>query len=195
MRRIVMFNRVSVDGYFADADGGLNWAVPDPELDAEAGQGMPDIDTMLFGRVTYDIFESFWPTAGDEDPHAAGRRSPAIKAMAKFINEQKKLVFSRTRKQLPWQNSEPLGAFSPAKVEKLKQQPGKNIIIFGSGSIVSALSQHGLIDEYRFIVNPLLLGDGHNLVRGLPRSVPLELLDIKRYGSGNLALRYAPKRG
>lgn len=194
MRRIVMFNRVSADGYFADAGGGLNWAVPDPELDAEAGQGVSDIDTMLFGRVTYDLFEAFWPTASDEDPHAAGRRSPAITAMAKFINEQKKLVFSRTRKQLPWQNSESLGAFSAAKVETLKQQPGKNIIVFGSGSIVSALSQHGLIDEYRLIASPVLLGDGRNMIRGLPRSVSLELLDIKRYGSGNIALRYAPRR-
>jgi dihydrofolate reductase len=193
MRRIVMFNRVSVDGYFADADGGLNWAVPDAELDAEAQKGSTGNDAMLFGRVTYELFEAFWPTAGDEDPHAKGRKSPAIQAMAKFINENAKLVFTRTRSELPWQNSQSLGEFSPSKVRALKEQPGKNIILFGSGSIVSLLSEHGLIDEYRFIVSPLLLGEGDNMIRGVPRSVPLELLSVKRYESGNLALGYAPK--
>ena len=190
MRRIIMFNRVSADGYFADAEGGLNWAVPDPDLDVDASSGSNGIDMMLFGRVTYDLFEAFWPTADDEDPHAPGRRNPSIKHMAKFINDNKKVVFSRTRKELTWKNSELIRDFTPAAVEALKKQPGNDIIVFGSGSIVSELSEHRLIDEYRFIVDPLLLGKGKNMIRDLPESVRLELRDTKRYGSGNLALTY-----
>jgi dihydrofolate reductase len=192
MRKIIMFNRVSADGYFADEHGGLGWTIPEPELDREAAQSMPGTGAMLFGRKTYDIFESFWPHASDEDPHAAGRHDPAIKKMADWINAAEKLVFSLSKRALSWNNSRLLGPFEPAKVEELKRAPGRDIMLFGSGSLVSLLSQHRLIDEYRFVVGPLLLGKGQLLLRDMPSSVRLELSDVKRYSAGNVMLSYVP---
>jgi dihydrofolate reductase len=196
MRRIVMFNRVTADGYFAGTDGNLDWVVPEQELDKAAEEGLTGADTILFGRQTYDLFEKFWPHALDDsptapDPHGAGRRSPAIRAMAMWINEAIKLVFSRTRKDITWRNSRLLHEFDPDEIEALKRQPGKDIMIFGSGSIVSQLTQHGLIDEYQFVVSPILLGNGRQLLKGLPKSSRLDLLEAKKFPSGNVRLRYA----
>jgi dihydrofolate reductase len=198
MRKIVMFNRVSADGYFASQSGDLSWVVPDDAIDRGGAERMPEVDAMLFGRSTYQAFESFWPNAaGDaptaEDPHAAGRHSETMRAMAVWINATEKLVFSRTLKRVGWRNSRVLGEFDPHAVQALKEQPGKNMIIFGSGSIVSRLTEHRLIDEYQFVVCPLLLGSGRPLVSGVPKSLKLELLEATKYDSSNVVLRYARK--
>lgn len=199
MRRIVSFNRVTADGYFAGLDGNLDWVVPDEEIDSEAGEAIGEVDTILFGRRTYEMFEGFWPHAVDDsasapDPHAAGRRTPAMRAMGIWINEATKLVFSGTRKKVTWKNSRLLPAFDPREVEALKRQPGKDMIIFGSGSITSRLAEHGLIDEYQFIVCPVFLGAGRPLLGGAATRARLELLEAKQYQSGNVKLRYA-RRG
>jgi dihydrofolate reductase len=191
MRRIVTFNRVSADGYFAAPDGSLDWVVPEPELDRAAAQSLGGADTILFGRRTYESFEGFWPHAADEDPHAAGRRSPELRAMGAWINEATKVVFSRTRTEVSWHNSRLLPELDPGGIEALKRQPGKDIMIFGSGSIVSQLTRHGLIDEYRFVVGPILLGGGRTLLDGVPQTTKLELLEATPYPSGNVVLRYA----
>jgi dihydrofolate reductase len=191
-RRIVMFNRVAADGYFAAPDGGLDWVVPEAELDRAAAETLDEADTILFGRRTYEMFESFWPHVLDEDPHAPGRHAPEMRAMAEWINGAHKLVFSRTRTEVPWPNSRLLPAFDADEIRALKGQPGKEIMIFGSGSIVSLLAEHGLIDEYRFVVSPTLLGGGRPVVSGMPGRVRLELLEARAYPSGNVMLRYAP---
>lgn len=195
MRKIVMFNRVSADGYFAVPDGNLQWVVPDDEADKAGADASPGFDTILFGRRTYEMFEGFWPKALDDsptapDPHSAGRRSPAIRAMAIWINDANKLVFSRTLKSVTWRNSRLLGEFDPRTIEDLKRQPGKNMIIFGSGSIVSQLAEHGLIDEYQFVVSPILLGNGRTLVNGLSKSARLDLAEATKHKSGHVVLRY-----
>ena len=203
MRRIVAFDRVSADGYFCGPDGQLDWVVPDPEIDKAAGADIekaaaddrPGSGTILFGRRTYDMFESFWPKALDEsstspDPHQAGRHAPELRAMAVFINEAEKIVFSRTRKEVTWKNSRLVRRFDPREIEDLKTQPGKDMLVFGSGTIVSLLTEHGLVDEYQFIVGPLLLGRGRSLVSGVPKSLRLELKQAKEYSSGNVMLRY-----
>jgi dihydrofolate reductase len=195
MRRIVMFNRVTADGYFAGPDGNLQWVVPEEELDEGAAVRLPGSDTILFGRRTYEMFEAFWPRALDDsatspDPHGAGRRSRAIRAMATWINETTKLVFSTTLKKVTWKNSRLLHELDPGEIESIKRQPGKDMMIFGSGSIVSQLTQHGLIDEYQFVVSPILLGSGQQLLSGVSKSLRLDLLEAKEYPSGNVMLRY-----
>lgn len=196
MRRIVMFNRVSADGYFAGVDGNLDWVVPEEQLDKAGADSLSDSDTILFGRRTYEMFESFWPHALDDaataaDPHNAGRRSPEIRAMAVWINNATKLVVSKTRKEVTWKNSRLLREVDPREIDAIKRQPGKTIMIFGSGSIVSQLTHHDLIDEYHFIVGPILLGGGQSLVSGVSKRSRLNLLEAKQYPSGNVALRYA----
>jgi len=198
MRRIVMFNRVTADGYFAGVDGNLNWVVPDQELDRSAAAAIEraDTDTILFGRRTYELFEAFWSRAIDDsptspDPHDAGRRSPEMRVMARMLNEMTKLVFSRTLKEVTWRNSRLVRELDPRAIEAMKQQSGKDMIVFGSGSIVSQLTQHGLIDEYQFVVSPILLGSGRALISRVSRSVRVDLQEAKKYPSGNVMLRYA----
>jgi dihydrofolate reductase len=195
MRRIVAFNRVTADGYFATPDGKLDFAVPDDEVDQAGAAGIPEADTILFGRKTYDAFESFWPHALDDaktarDPHTVGRHSPAMREMAVFINAAKKVVFSRTRKEVAWKNSELVRDFDPEKIEAMKRAPGKAIMIFGSGQITSQLTQHGLIDDYLFVLTPVLLGSGRSLVSGVTQRLPLVLAEVKQYRTGNVTLHY-----
>jgi dihydrofolate reductase len=197
MRKIVVFDRVTADGYFSGSDGGLEWVVPDDQVDQAGADAIPGFDTVLFGRRTYEMFGSFWPHALDEsstapDPHGP-RRSPAMRAMAVFLNEATKLVFSRTLKEkgLTWKNSRLLPKLDPREIEALKKGPGKDMIVFGSGSVVSELAGHGLVDEYQIVVNPVLLGSGRTLLSGVPKSQKVKLLESKSYPSGNVTLRYA----
>ena len=198
-RKIVVFDRISADGYFSAADGALDWAVPDADLDRGAAGKLGDSDTMLFGRRTYDMFESFWPhvlkdPATAPDPHNPGRHTPEMRSLAEWINAAKKIVFSTTRGEVSWTNSGLRRDIVPREIEALKAQPGKTIMLFGSGSVVSRLSELGLIDEYQLVVCPVLLGGGRSLVSGMAGRVSLELLEARPFPSGNVMLRFAPKR-
>jgi dihydrofolate reductase len=195
-RRIVMFNRVTTDGFFAGPDGNLDWVVPDNEIDKAGAAAISNFDTILFGRRTYEIFERFWPHAVDDsstaaDPHDAGRRSPEIRAMGVMLNEMTKVVFSKTLKAATWTNSRLLREVEPGEIDAMKKQPGKDMIVFGSGSLISQLTQHGLIDEYQFVVCPVLLGSGRPLLSGVSKRLKLDLLGAEAYRSGNVVLRYA----
>ena len=144
------------------------------------------------------MFEKFWPHALDDsptspDPHAAGRRTPEMRAMAVWINDAQKLVFSKTRRDVTWKNSKLLHELDVQNIEALKRQPGKDMMIFGSGSVVSQLTEHGLIDEYDYVISPVLLGKGRSLIDGVTKSVSLELLEVKQTKAGNVLLRYAPR--
>ena len=194
-RKIVAFNRVSADGYFTTPDGHLDWVIPEDELDKAGAGGASQVDALLFGRRTYEAFESFWPHVGSgataPDPHLAGRQSPEIRAMADFINETTKFVFSKTRKDVTWKGSRLIHDFDPREIEAMKRQPGKDMMIFGSGTITSLLTEHGLIDEYQFVVGPILLGNGRPLIGDVSKRMKLELLEAKSFPSGNVRLRYA----
>lgn len=199
MRRIVAFDKVSADGYFTNVDGSLDWTVPEPELDKQATGGMSGTGAMIFGRKTYEMFESFWPHVLDgsdtaPNPHAAGQRSPEMKAFAVWINEAEKIVFSRSRKDVTWKNSRLVRELTPRAVESLKAEKGPEILVFGSGQIVSQLTEHGLVDEYRFVVSPVLLGSGRPLISGLAKTRRLDLQEAKAYPEGNVMLRYAPRK-
>jgi len=199
MRRIVLYDRVSADGYFADAHGKLDWVIPDDELDRSAAAAAQGPGTILFGRRTYQQFESFWPHVVSDaptapSPHRPGHASPELRAMAVWINEATKLVFSKTLEQVTWKNSRLLRGLDPRDIEALKREPGTDMLLFGSGSIASQLSAHALIDEYHLIVTPLLLGGGRPLISGMSRTLRLQLLETVPYPSGNVMLRYAPSR-
>jgi dihydrofolate reductase len=144
-RRIVMFNWMTANGYFAGADGNLDWVVPDQEQAKAAAEAIPLFDTALFGRRTYELFEKFWRHAVEDsstapDPHQPGQRTQEHRAIAKWLNEMTKLVFSRSLKDVTWQNSRILHEFEPREIETMKRQPGKDMIVFGSGSIVTQLT-------------------------------------------------------
>lgn len=196
MRRIIAFDHVSADGYFTDAAGRLDWVVQDDGVFEAAKAGGLDADTMFFGRKTYDMFESYWPKAlrdpqGAADPHHPQHRSDTTHEMAVWINESAKVVFSRSRKDVTWKNSRLVPELSRQAVEEIRGGPGKDIILFGSGSVASQLAEQGLIDEYDFVVSPVLLGQGRALLSGMPQPRRLELRDSRRFESGVVLQRYA----
>ncbi len=183
MRQVVMLNRVSMDGFFAGPNGEIDWFIHDPELD-KAAHGVGQADTVLFGRVTYQLFESVWPKIG-ADPKAAQE----ARNTANELKQMTKVVFSKTMKQVNWENSI-LSKDSPAEqVAKLKQGDGPAIIIFGSGTIVHQLAAQGLIDEYLLVVTPVVLGTGKPLFKDVGR-LNLELVEARGFNSGNVLLHY-----
>jgi dihydrofolate reductase len=195
MRKLIVFNRITPEGVFSSADGQLDWAVPDDEADRAGADAMPGADLMLFGRKTFEMFRSFWPTVADHpdppDPHHPGRPSPVIREFAAWINTTAKLVVSSTLGDPGWRNARVLPGFDPAAIAAIKRAPGKAIMVFGSGTLVSALVAHDLVDELQLLVNPVLLGAGKPLFAGLSRRVPLRLVECKPSTAGNVMLRYA----
>jgi len=200
MRRIVMFNNVSADGYFARPDGSLDWVVPDPELDRAAMAGPGNFDTVLFGRRTYELFASFWPQALSDPPaperpgHIPRKLTPETHRMAIFLDNATKLVFSRTLTNPSWKNTQVVRELDPERVESLKNSKGGDMLIFGSGTIVTLLTLHRLIDEYQFAVRPVLLGDGRSVLRGVRADLSLELLEARSFRAATVLLRYAPAK-
>lgn len=186
MRKIVVFNMMSVDGYFAGTDANIDWHVTDSEFDRWALETMKEFDTILFGRVTYQLFENYWPdTLNDKST------SKENQLTAQAINDMQKIVFSTTLKMVDWNQSKLIKYITAEEIKKLKQQQGKNIVIYGSGTIVRALAKLGAIDEYRFMVNPVILGRGRSLFEG-DGQVKLELLDTKKFKSGSVLVMYRP---
>ncbi len=186
MRKVVMFNLVSVDGFFAGPDGNIDWHVVDAEFNRAAVDMIKPFDTIVFGRVTYQLFEGYWPNAAT-DP-ATSREDRII---AERINEMAKVVFSKTLTTVAWKNTRLLHEIAPDEIAKWKQEAGKDMVIYGSGTIVRQLTDLGLIDEYQILVNPVVLGQG-KLLFADAKSVKLQLRDAKPFRSGNVLLTYQP---
>ena len=182
MRKIIVSNLVSVDGLFSGPDGELDWFVWNNETADYVKALFREVDTLLFGRVTYELMAGYWPDAADEDPVIADK-----------MNNLPKLVFSRNLAKAAWHNSRIVSGDIAAEVARLKKQPGKDMVIFGSGSIVSVLSQLGLIDDYRLFVNPVILGNGKAHFSGLSRIINLQLVETRAFSTGVVLLRYRPK--
>ena len=185
MRSVIVSNLMSVDGFMAGPGGEIDWfaGLADREFEEYAVDLLDSIDTMLFGRVTYELMASYWPTATTETDDAR-----IIKAM----NNCRKIVFSKTLDRADWKNSSLVKGDIAQEIRKLKIQPGKNMVIYGSGGLISALAPVGLIDEYRVFVAPLLLGEGRPLFRELGRRIPLRLVDSRTFGTGLVVQKYLP---
>ena len=151
MRKIIVQEMITVDGFFAGTKGEIDWHNVDAEFNDFAISMLTTADTLLFGRTTYDLMASYWPTqAGIEDDPVVAER----------MNSLQKVVISKTLQNAEWNNSMVLSEINKNEIMKMKEAPGKDILIFGSGTIVSALTKLGLVDEYRLIVNPVILGEG-----------------------------------
>jgi dihydrofolate reductase len=184
MRRLTVFNNVSLDGYFTDADGDMSWAHNnDPEWNAFAAENAGGGGALLLGRVTYELMASFWPTA------QAMKTMPEV---AKGMNSMPKIVASRTLREPAWSNTMVVRSDLPAAVRKIKREDGPDIAILGSGSIVSQLAQEGLIDEYQIVVQPIVLGSGRTLFEGVKEKLRLKRTTSRTFGNGNVFARYEP---
>lgn len=182
MRKVILFMMVSVDGYFEGPNHDIGWHNVDAEFNEYAIEQTGKADTLLFGRVTYELMASYWPT--DE----AKKDDPII---ANFMNTKPKIVFSKTLKKAEWENTT-LKRNVEEEVKKLKEQPGGDIVIYGSNNLCVSLIQMGLLDEVRVIVNPVVLGSGTALFEGMKEKLNLKLLNTKIFKSGNVLLCYQP---
>ncbi len=187
MRRLTVFNQVSLDGYFVDAHGDMSWAhntAPDAEWQAFVEGNASGGGVLLFGRITYELMAGYWPTP------AAMRNNPIV---AEQMNDLPKIVFSRTLDHALWNNTRLVKGNPAAEVRKMKQQPGMDIVILGSGTIVSQLTQARLVDEYQVVVIPIVLGQGRPMFEGVRDRLPLKLTKTRIFTNGNVLLCYEPR--
>ncbi len=182
MRKIIVFENLTLDRFMAGPRGEFDWAISDDEVTQNSLQGQDTVDMLLFGRITYDIMASFWPTP-------AGKSANPVFATA--LNNTLKIVFSRTLKQAEWEHTEVMGELTQEAILQLKQQPGNAMMIFGSGTIVSQLANLGLIDEYHLMVNPVMLGNGLPLFKD---RMHLKLVNTKTFRNGIVLLQYQPNK-
>ena len=187
MRKIKLLEHISLDGYMAGPNGEMDWIYMDDEIgeyvDTEI---ISTADTAIYGRITYQMMENFWPTAG-EKPNAPKHHI----AHANWVNKAKKIVFSRSLEKVKWYNTRLVKENVPQEVAKLKQQPGKDIVLLGSGSIAHLLMQHNLIDEYYLTINPIILGEGFPLFTTLPTKINLRLTGTKVFDNDAVIMQYA----
>lgn len=180
MRKLIMWNMVTLDGFF---EGEKPWEIDwheyvwGPELERFSLDQTSTADTLLFGRRTYEGMASYWATAKGQ--------------IADFMNRVAKVVFSRTLDRADWNNTRLVKENAAEEVEKLKRQPGGDILVFGSANFSATLTEHGLIDEYRLGMNPLVLGGGNPLFKSGQQRMRMRLLEATPLQSGCVILRYA----
>lgn len=186
MGKLIVLNQISLDGYFVDAHGDMSWAhnaTEDDEWDEFVAANASGGGQLVFGRVTYELMASYWPTP------AAMRNDPVV---AERMNNLPKIVFSRTLSEASWNRTRLVNDDPAAEMRKLKAEPGNDMAIMGSGTIVSLLTREGLIDEYQIVVVPLVLGAGRTMFEGVGEKLGLELTKTRTFGNGNVFLRYEP---
>jgi len=184
MRRLIVFNQVTLDGYFTDTKGDISWAHKrDPEWDAFVQGNAQQNGEFVFGRVTYQMMASYWPTP------AAMQNNPVV---AERMNSSSKVVFSRTLVEVSWKNTRLLKDSPASEVRKMKNESGPGMVIFGSGTIVSQLAQEGLIDEYQLVVNPVVIGKGRTMFENVSKKLSLKRTNTRTFSNGNVFACYEP---
>jgi dihydrofolate reductase len=186
MRKLIVFNHVTLDGYFVSANGEMQWAHSgngDAEYSAFVAENASGGGHLLFGRITYDLMAGYWPTP------IADQHDPVV---AKGMNSMRKVVFSRTLDKATWNNTKLVKGDIVAEVRKMKDDPGPGMAILGSGSIVAQLAPEGLIDEYQVVVNPVVLGKGRTMFDGIKEKLNLKLTKTRTFSNGKVYLCYMP---
>ncbi|MGB2870182.1 MAG: dihydrofolate reductase family protein [Bacteroidota bacterium] len=182
MRKLITWNMVTLDGFF---EGRKSWEIDwheyvwGEELEQISIEQSKSIGVLLFGRVTYQGMASYWSTAKGE--------------IADFMNSVPKIVFSRSLEKAEWKNTRLVNEDAMQEVTKLKQQSGKNLFIFGSADFSATMMQHGLIDEVRLGLTPVVLGRGNSLFKQSSTRTKMKLLEARPLKSGCVILRYEPE--
>jgi dihydrofolate reductase len=185
MRKLIVFNLVSLDGYFAGESGDISWHKVDDEFQELANEAANRGNTLVFGRVTYQLMAGFWPT-----PEAI-QTDPVV---AEGMNTSEKIVFSRTLDAVHWHNTRLVKDDMLGEVRRLKQGNGKNLAVLGSGTIVAQLAAADLIDEYEILINPVVLGRGRTMFEGIDQRLNFKLIRSRVFSNGNVLLCYEPAR-
>jgi len=192
MRKIISLIHLSLDGFAAGPNDELDWIAYDEELEQDAHALHALTDAVIWGRRTYEGMASYWLTVPGNPAS-----TPAELAHARWLDDATKIVVSRTLERIDWNdahNTVLIKENIAEEINKIKQQPGKDIWFLGSTMLAQTFMQLDLIDEYRININPTVLGRGKPLFAGVTREIPLKLLESKTFKSGVVALRYEPNR-
>ena len=183
-RKLILFMMTSVDGYYEAPGHNIDWHTVDADFNTFAIDQLNTVDTLIFGRTTYEMMAAYWPTPGamQDDPE-----------VTQLMNGLNKLVISDSLDKAEWANTRLIrGDQALVELKRLKEQPGKDLIIFGSGDLTVSLTEAALMDEFRIMVAPVALGEGKSLFTGLSKQVKLELIKTTAFKSGNVLLYYRP---
>ncbi|MGI8496786.1 MAG: dihydrofolate reductase family protein [Gemmatimonadaceae bacterium] len=181
MRKLIWQMMVSLDGFMEGPNRELDWHVTDGDFNRYVTEVLTSTDAILLGRVTYQLFADYWPSSTDSE--------------APMMNDLPKIVFSRTLEQARWKNSRVVKENIEAEIDALKRQAGKDLALFGSADLASTFMRLGLIDEYRILVNPVVLGSGRPMFRGIEDRAHLTLSTTRTLSSGVVILSYHPGPG
>ena len=179
MGSLVMFNMVSLDGFFADKEGGIDWHTTDEEFNDFSIDQLASAGGLLFGRRTYELMAGYWPTATDDT------------AVAAAMNSLPKWVFSRALHRAEWASTTLIREATPETIAAIKRGQDDDVMLFGSANLARSLIEQGAIDEFRLMVSPQVLGTGLPLFTA---PIPLDLREARPFQSGNVLLRYTPQR-
>ena len=188
MRKIISFMHISLDGFVSGLNGEMDWIKVDEEIFDYAGKRISEGDTAIYGRVTYQMMENYWPTAGDKP--AATRHDIEH---SKWYSKVHKVVLSKTLKDAGLTNTKIISDNLPDRINEIKQQSGNDILLFGSPTATHSLIQLNLIDGYWLFVNPVILGRGIPLFIDINEKIKLKLLTTRQFKCGVIELNYINK--
>lgn len=189
MRKIISFMHISLDGFVAGPNGEMDWIKVNEEIFTHVGKRISEGDTSLYGRVTYEMMENYWPTAADKSN--ATRHDIEH---ARWYSNVHKVVLSKTMKDAVLPNSTIIGDNLPSRIHEIKQKAGKEILLFGSPTATHSLMQLNLIDGYWLFVNPVILGQGIPLFAAIKEKTKLNLVSTRQFTCGVTELNYIADR-
>src|SRR3569833_1030698 len=189
MRKIISFMHISLDGFVAGPNGEMNWITVNEEIFDHVGKRIGTTDTALYGRVTYEMMEGYWPQAGNK-PNASKHDIDH----STWYNGAHKIVLSKTLEGSDLPNTTIISDNLANRINEIRQQEGSEILLFGSPTATHALIQQGLIDGYWLFVNPVVLGRGIPLFTEVKDKTKLKLLNTRQFTSGVTELSYVVER-
>ncbi len=183
MRKLNVFNFITLNGFFKGPNHDINWHRHGGEENKFSDDALQSEGILLFGRRTYEMMYSFWPTemAAEQFPETA-----------RGMNRSQKIVFSSTMKKAEWNNTKVIGGNIIEEMTRLKKKKGNDMTILGSGSIVSLFAETNLIDEFQIMIDPVVIGNGTPIFKGIKQKLDLKLTEIKSFKSGVVLLSYKP---
>jgi dihydrofolate reductase len=188
MGKIILSNPITLDGFVEGPQRELDWVIADDELHDFYVELLHKADLLFYGRVTYELMVNYWPNAASDPNASAGEIR-----FANALNPMRKIVFSRTMKQVDW-NTQVKSEVIPEEIIKIKSETKRDILLSGGPSLARIFINSGLVDEYQLVVQPVAIGEGNSLFRGIKSTLRMDFDWSRPFSSGAVALCYRPRK-